>query len=56
MTAINLRESPITDEAIKVIAANCPALTKLNVDDCEDLTAEAIKAIAANYPSVRIWR
>ena len=40
----------LTDEAIKAIATNCPALTRRN--ERHILTDESIKAIATNCPSV----
>ena len=44
--------SNLTDEAIKAIAANCPALTDLNIDECRSLTDAAVVAIAANCPKL----
>ena len=44
-----------TDQALKVIAANCPSLTDLDISGDEsytDLTDESIMAVAANCPAL----
>ena len=51
ITAINLLPKPHRN-AIKAIAANCPALVSLKIRFARGLTDEAFVAIAANCPSL----
>ena len=52
LTALDCRESWITDEALKAIASKCHSLTSLQAFYCYRITDDGLSAVAVNCPNL----
>lgn len=56
LTAIDLGNTPITDEALEVLAANCTRLVKITVVNCDSITKEGVEKLKEKRPQCKVRR